>query len=136
MPIFKYIGYKEDGSEIKGTLEADSTRDAIMKIKTIGIYPKDITKTAGFRKNIFGVKRLPYILPAITRNLSTLLSSGVSMIEAVEALALEQKSQWRDILTDIKERLSAGASLARAMQAYPSIFPEFYIRIFLNHRRP
>lgn len=126
MPIFTYQGYKNDGSAAKGTVEADGQRDAVIKIKAIGIFPKEITEAVFFKKKIFSWKRLPSILPDITRNLSTLLSSGVPLTEAIGTIASEQKGQWKNILIDIKDRLSAGATLAKATQAYPSIFPEFY----------
>lgn len=126
MPIFKYRGYKHDSSEIEGTIEADSQKNAIIKIKAIGIFPKEITEVLFFKKKIFTWKRLPPLLPDITRNLSTLLSSGVPLIDAVNAIASEQKGQWKGILIDIKDRLSSGSTLARATQAYPSVFPEFY----------
>lgn len=126
MPIFKYRGYKQDGSEIEGTIEADGQKDAVIKIKAIGIFPKKITEAIFFKKKILHWKRLPSLLPDITRSLSTLLSSGVPLIEAVGAMASEQKGQWKGILIDIKDRLLAGATLARATQAYPLIFPEFY----------
>ncbi|MEF9437251.1 MAG: type II secretion system F family protein, partial [Candidatus Mariimomonas ferrooxydans] len=126
MPVFTYQGYKNDGSAAKGTVEADGQRDAVIKIKAIGIFPKEITEAVFLKKKLFSWKRLPSILPDITRNLSTLLSSGVPLTEAVGAIASEQKGQWKNILIDIKDRLSAGATLAKATQAYPSIFPEFY----------
>ena len=44
MPIFTYQGYKNDGSAAKGTVEADGQRDAVIKIKAIGIFPKEITE--------------------------------------------------------------------------------------------
>lgn len=126
MPVFTYQGYKNDGSAAKGTVEADGQRDAVIKIKAIGVFPKEITEAVFLKKKIFSWKRLPSILPDITRNLSTLLSSGVPLTEAVGTIASEQKGQWKNILIDIKDRLSAGATLAKATQAYPSIFPEFY----------
>lgn len=127
MPVFRYRGYKQDGSETEGAIEADGQRDAIIKIKAIGVFPKEIIEAVFSTKKIFFLKKhLPSLLPDITRNLSTLLSSGVPLIEALEAIASEQKGQWKGILIDIKERLSAGATLARATQAYPAIFPEVY----------
>lgn len=126
MAIFKYQGYKNDGSEIQGTIEADGQRDAIIKIKSTGIFPREITEAALFKKKIFQWKKLPSNLPEITRSLSTMLSSGVPLIEAVGAAAAEQKGQWKGILIDIKDRLLSGSTFARATQAYPDIFPEFY----------
>jgi type II secretory pathway component PulF len=59
MAIFKYQGYKNDGSEIQGTIEADGQRDAIIKIKSTGIFPREITEAALFKKKIFQWKKLP-----------------------------------------------------------------------------
>jgi general secretion pathway protein F len=126
MPIFKYRGYDRGGLETEGVIEADGQRDAAIKIKTKGVFPKEITEAAPHRK-IFLLKKNPALtLANITRRLSTLVSSGVPLMEAMSAISLEQKGNWKNILIDIKEKLAAGASLERAMQAHPQIFPDFY----------
>jgi general secretion pathway protein F len=127
MPVFKYHGYNQKGSATEGIIEADGQRDAALKIKSKGIFPKEITESVSSQKKILFKKFSPLILANITRRLSILLSSGVTLIEAISALSSEQKGEWRNILTDIKDRLFGGASLARAMQAHPKIFPDFYI---------
>jgi general secretion pathway protein F len=125
MPLFKYIGYDEGGTETKGIIEADSHRDAVIKVKSKGVFPKEIKEAVAKKKILFN-KPSPLILTSITRRLSTLISSGVPLVEAIGALSSEQKGPWRNILTDIKDSLTAGSSLARAMQAHPAIFPDFY----------
>ena len=125
MPLFKYIGYDEGGTETEGIIEADGHKDAVIKVKSKGVFPKEI-KEAVAKKKILFKKPSPLILTSITRRLSTLISSGVPLVEAIGALSSEQKGIWRNILTDIKDSLTAGSSLARAMQAYPEIFPDFY----------
>ncbi len=42
MPIFQYKGYRTDGSETAGTIEANSLKDAVLRLKDSGLYPKDI----------------------------------------------------------------------------------------------
>jgi general secretion pathway protein F len=126
MPIFKYKGYNPEGSATEGVIEADGQRDAALKIKAKGIFPKEISEEVSPYKRSLFKKHSPIIFAAITRRLSTLLSSGVPLVEAINATASEQKGIWRGILIDIKDRISGGASLARAMQAYPEIFPDFY----------
>ncbi len=126
MPVFKYIGYDQAGSETEGTIEADGQRDAALKIKTKGIFPKEIAESASSQKRIFQKKLSPLLLAGLTRRLSTLISAGVPLIDAISALSSEQKSEWRDILTDVKEKLAGGSTLARAMQSHPSVFPDFY----------
>lgn len=126
MPIFKYKGYGPQGTVTEGAIEADGHRDAALKIKSKGVFPKEITEETSLRKTGLLRKHSPLVLASLTRRLSTLLGSGVGLVEAVSALSSEQKGHWRGVLIDIKDRISGGSSLARAMQAHPHIFPDFY----------
>ncbi len=126
MPVFKYTGYNQEGSETNGIIEADGQKDAALKVKSKGIFPKEITEAASGKKRVIFKKAPPLILPVITRSLSTLLSSGVPLIDSIASISAEQKGVWRNMLTDIRESLAGGSTLARAMQTYPSIFPSFY----------
>ncbi|KPK01672.1 MAG: hypothetical protein AMK71_04715 [Nitrospira bacterium SG8_35_4] len=125
MPVFKFSGYDQTGLETEGIIEADGHRDAVLKIKSKGILPRDVSESLS-RKKLFFKKPSQLILSTITRRLAILISSGVPLIDAISALSSEQKGEWRNILTDVKDSLSSGSSLARAMQAHPSIFPDFY----------
>lgn len=125
MPIFRYKGYSSDGSETAGIIEADGQRDAALRIRSKGIFPKEIHESSS-RKNKYVIRRPSrFALSIITRRLSLLLSSGVQLIEAIGSISIEQKGIWKDILQDIKERVAGGATLARAMQEH-SIFPTFF----------
>jgi general secretion pathway protein F len=125
MPVFKYSGYDHAGLETEGIIEADGQRDAVLKIKSKGILPRDVNESIS-RKKLFFKKPSQLILSTITRRLSTLISSGVPLVDAISAISSEQKGEWRTLLTDVKDSLSGGSSLARAMQAHPSVFPDFY----------
>ena len=63
MPVFKYTGYDQGGSETKGIIEADGQRDAALKIKTRGIFPKEITEAASGKKRVLFKKLSPLLLP-------------------------------------------------------------------------
>ncbi len=129
MPIFYYKGYKADGSQATGTLEADGVQDAIAAIKARGIYPKDVGALQHKEQRWFSKKYDTTLLPYITRQLSTLLSSGVPLIEALRSLSEENKGFWKGVLVGIRENVAAGASLSRALEAHPKLFPEFYINM-------
>ncbi|RJQ21544.1 MAG: type II secretion system protein GspF [Nitrospiraceae bacterium] len=127
MPVFKYKGYDPGGAATEGVIEADGQRDAALKIKAKGVFPKEISEEApSYKKRGLFNQFSPFILAGITRRLSTLMSAGVPLIEAMSALSSEQKGIWKGVMIDIKDRLAGGATLARAMQAHPSVFPEFY----------
>jgi len=125
MPVFKYSGYDRAGLETEGIIEADGHRDAVLKIKSRGILPRDVSESLSRKKRFFK-KPSQLILSTITRRLAILISAGVPLIDAISAISSERKGEWRNLLTDVKDSLSSGSSLARAMQAHPSVFPDFY----------
>ena len=129
MPIFQYKGYRTDGSEAAGTIEADSLKNAAQRLKESGLYPKSVAEAAYKKRFGFSQRHEAALLPSITRQLSTMLSSGVTLMEALRSISEEQKGPWRNILVNIRENVSAGASFSKALEAYGSVFPEFYVNM-------
>jgi general secretion pathway protein F len=126
MPIFHYKGYRDDGSETAGTIEASGMSDALSRVKAEGIFASDISEPRiGRRKRLF--QRIDEtFLPNMTRQLSTLLSSGVPLMDALVSLAAEYHGSYKEMLISIKERVSSGAGLYRALEEFSDYFPEFY----------
>jgi len=130
MPIFHYKGYNAaDRTETKGTLEASGLKDATNLVRAKGIFPTDISEARKKSRWRILQRNDETFLPNMTRQLSLLFSAGVPLIEAIQALSDENEGFYRDTLIAIKERVSGGASLYRALEDYDDIFPEFYINM-------
>ncbi|MBF0564922.1 MAG: type II secretion system F family protein [Nitrospirae bacterium] len=156
MPTFQYSGYTPDGSRDSGTLEADSVNDCIRILKLKKIYPKEVRRegeasddpmstgigaatrngadTATRKGNGASLRRGfsnsgQQGVSVMTRQLSILMSAGVPLVDAVKTLTSQQKGRLRGVLVRLRERLAAGASLSRAMEDFPDIFPEFYVNM-------
>ena len=130
MPIFEYKGYKTDGSRAVGTLEADGLQDAILRVKRLGIYPKEVDEYVERGGKRQWLRRSDQsLLPYITRQLSTLLSSGVPVMESLKSLSEENRGFWKGLLVSVRERVAGGASLSRALEEYPQVFPVFYVNM-------
>ncbi|MEW6674560.1 MAG: type II secretion system F family protein [Nitrospirota bacterium] len=129
MPIFSYRGYRIDGSEATGTLEADGLNDAASKVRNLGLFPKEIREYIHREKTGFFHKPDTALLPAITRQLSLLLSSGVPLMEALRALSEENRGFWKRRLISVREQVASGTSFSRALEEHKKIFPEFYINM-------
>ncbi|MEW6002264.1 MAG: type II secretion system F family protein [Nitrospirota bacterium] len=125
MPIFQYKGYRSDGAKISGTLEADGLKDAVSRVKELGFFPKEVKEFIQSQKRFLSRPK-DNLLPLTTRQLSTMLSSGVPLLEALRALSEEHKGYWKGVLISTKERISGGVSFSRALEDYPKTFPEFY----------
>lgn len=129
MPIFQYKGYRPDGSEVAGTIEAASQKEAALRLKESGLYPRNVAGASEKRRFSLFNRHDATLLPSVTRQLSTLISSGVPLLEALRSLSDEQKGFWKTILVDIRERIAGGSGLSKALEEYPKIFPEFYVNM-------
>jgi general secretion pathway protein F len=129
MPIFQYKGYKPDGSYATGTVEADGLKDAIASVKAFGVYPRDVSEYLHKDRGWFFKGYDTTLLPYITRQLSTLLSAGVPLIDTLRSLSEENKGFWKGLLVSVRDRVSAGSNLSRALEAHPKVFPDFYINM-------
>ncbi len=121
MPFFRYAGYTAQGMKAQGRIEASTPQEASIRLKELGIYPR-LIKTEGPVKR-YSKEGLAYI----TRQLSTLLSAQVSLTDALKGIAQESSSKLAGILNDIKEKVSGGLSLSKALEEQGRLFPDFYV---------
>jgi len=127
MPVFRYRGYNTEGKEVSGTLRADGEGEAILRLKESGIFPKELEEHLKWKKPpLFQLVSPQRTLPHFTRQLATLLSSSVPLSDALRSIGQEYSGYWHGIVLNIAETVSEGASLSRAIGAYPDIFPEYY----------
>ncbi|MFL6581958.1 MAG: type II secretion system inner membrane protein GspF, partial [Burkholderiales bacterium] len=69
----------------------------------------------------------PAELSLVTRQMATLLASGLTMEQCLNAL-IEAATEpvTREVLTGVKTEITAGLSLAGSLGAYEKSFPDFY----------
>jgi general secretion pathway protein F len=129
MPIYKFTGYTPDGSEKKGTIEAEGVKDAVVKLKLEGVLPRDIHSLAPSARSRFFLRDRAEKLSQVTRQLSILLAAGVPLNEALRSLADENEGYWKTLLINIRDAIASGSGLSRALDEHRDIFPEFYVRM-------
>lgn len=125
MSIFNYNAYDASGRMVAGSLDAIGVRDAVQRLKKEGLYPLKISET-GLEKGI-GKKVSAHELALTTRQLASLLSSGATLSDALGVLAKEEKNKrLKAVLFHIKDEISEGSSLSKALCGYPDIFSAIY----------
>lgn len=132
MPTFRYSAYTAGGRETSGTIEAESLKEAKLRLKRDGLYPRDIgpvSETAGTVSRRFGGRKAgPAQVALMTRRLATLVGSQVPIYEAVTTLwEQEEPGEIKKALGRIRERLAEGANLAKALSLEPRLFSESYV---------
>lgn len=123
MPAFRYKAYADSGRETSGTITAETEKQAALKLRELGIYPRQL-----FLQKTAASKASASALAFITRELSLLMASGVPVLDALRSLQGEAKGHWADLLGKIADDVTSGISLSRAMEQYP-VFPDFYVRM-------
>ena len=145
MPVFEYKAFNASGKAEAGIVDAESAKAARAKLRKQGVFPTDLVeeKAGGGRKLASAARRSPVEvdvkklfgggrvstqdLAIMTRQLATLLAAGISMIEALTALADQVENERLKVaVSAIKERVNEGSGLAQSMRGYPKIFSDLY----------
>lgn len=67
-------------------------------------------------------------LPAFTRQLGTMLSAGLPVVQTLEALEDQSPNRvFKQVIAGVRTRIEGGASFSEALSQYPDIFDELYI---------
>jgi len=136
MPVFEYVAIDRAGKSRKGIIDADSARAARNKLRSDGIYPTRLEETQAdeiserpsrlqFRIPLQRVRGADVVIT--TRQLATLLSAGLPLVSALSGV-LEQvkRPALRKVLSQVRERVKEGMSLASALMEHPAVFPSVY----------
>jgi type IV pilus assembly protein PilC len=142
---YKFEARDAAGKTVRGTVSAASESDAVADLRRRNLTPIDITKGGG----LFGrakskggkqgkkhqrramAKRASVKkgeLEVFTRQLSTMLSAGIPMLEALEILAEQAESPgFAYCLDRVVEDIRSGSDLSRALETHRKVFSDIYV---------
>jgi general secretion pathway protein F len=133
MPIYAYKGMDRTGKEIKNTINVESIVAAKQRLKSMGIMLIDIREqkaqgTSGGGSLLRMGGSVPVDdLAMMTRQLATLIKAKIQIVEALAALVDQvENANLRLVLSDLRQKVNEGASLAKALQDHPKVFNSVY----------
>jgi general secretion pathway protein F len=138
MPAYEYVALDPAGKKIKGSIDAENLRAARQRLRGQGIFPSDIregmettSKKNRDVKNIFQSNKIPTKMLAVsTRQLATLLNSGLPLVAALQALTEQSDSPIaKRTFVELREAVEGGAPLAKSLAQFPDSFPRLYINM-------
>ena len=135
MPVFLWKGKDRIGSIKKGEYDAPNEAAVRVYLRGIRITPIDISsKPKGILTTKLGGPRQQKIktkdLVIFTRQFSTLIDAGLPLVQGLETLASQQVNKsFKRVLTDIKETVEGGSTLADALKRHPKVFDELYVNL-------
>lgn len=133
MQTFNYKAIDKNGKDKSGVLQAENAKQARQKLREMGLVVSHIEsekeRKANTSRNVsFRKKAISSLeLSLITRQLSILLNSGMSVEQSLAALADQLESQeQKSIMNGVRSEVLSGRPLAASLAMYPNVFPPVY----------
>jgi general secretion pathway protein F len=138
MGAFRYQAMNTGGKLIKGTLEGDTERQVRTQLRQQQLKPINVEKISAGKitKNsdklfssakTFSTRIGVKDLSLFTRQLASLVQSGMPLAEALQAVAKQtRKEAVKNVVLQVRSRVLEGLSLAQALGDYPRIFDSMY----------
>lgn len=134
MPVFQYKGINSKGEEVKSTISCESMPVAKQKLKGQKIMLLDISEQKGKSDKKSSTKSFSFFnkvsvqeLSLMTRQLATLSKARIPLVQALDALIDQTEHPYlKMVLSDVKQKVNEGASLAKSLGEYPKIFDQVY----------
>lgn len=137
MGAYSYKALNEDGKTVKGLLEGDSERHVRTQLRAQRLKPLEVVSAtssdkteSSSTKSFF--QRSPGKLSTrelcmVTRQLASLVKSGLPLDEALHACAKQsQKPKVKRVMLQVRSRVLEGFSLAQALGDNPAAFDDMY----------
>jgi general secretion pathway protein F len=138
MAVFQWQGIDEQGKNVKGIRDADNARLLRAMLRREGVLATAIEEEAAARTRMrreidfagFFQRVSVEDVALVTRQLATLLRSGVPLVEGLSAI-IEQVEQPKlsSALTQTRDKVNEGTSLADALRAHPKIFEDLFVNM-------
>lgn len=135
MGAFEYVAMDKTGKERKGVLEGDSPRQIRQQLREQGMVPLSVDEVA-HRETKEQAKRFSFSvsrgisavdLALITRQLATLVRSGLPLVEATHTISRQaEKPRIQSLMLGVRSRVMEGHSLADGLGKFPHVFNDLY----------
>lgn len=135
MPFFKYVARDKSGKLMEETIESVSQEDVVNSLQARGIFIVSIGRAVevklakkSHRKYHRGVSLQDLIM--FSKELATLLSSGVTLIKSLDILCKQIESQTLlHAVETIKKDVEGGYTFQNALKKHTRIFSAFWIHL-------
>jgi type IV pilus assembly protein PilC len=118
------------GAKARGEIEADSKQAVSDQLKSRGMIALDISDKHASREIELSFMKSVKAgeLAVFSRQLSTMISSGLSILRALYVLEEQTDNKFlKDTVIQVRKDVEAGMPLSGAMEAHPKVFNPLFI---------
>jgi general secretion pathway protein F len=137
MPVYEYKGVSASGKKVSGVQDGESLKSVKTKLKKEGVIVLEIQEGSSARAKRRGTVNFTFgsrvklgDLANATRQLATLLSSGLPLMDSLSVLVEQEEIEaLKSALSSVRDSVREGASLADALKENPKDFSQLYINM-------
>lgn len=151
MANYQYVALDAKGEESSGVLPANSETEAIQILRSNGLYPTQIfeegkgrnskvaapgkskrkpASKSGAMSGQFGVRVKPKNLMIFTRQLATLIDSGLPLVRSLTVLEKQEPNPLLKLtVNNLAESVQGGSTFSESLAQHPKIFNKLYVNM-------
>ena len=151
MPKFHYTALDQNGQETAGVIEAPNEADAVGQLRRGQLYPTQVVEegkgdtskikraarsSSGKGKSSAGgkasgsAKVKSKVLMIFTRQLATLIDSGLPLLRGLTVLARQEPNPvMKKTINTLADSVQTGSTFSESLQQFPKIFNKLYINM-------
>ncbi|ELI6447822.1 type II secretion system F family protein [Photobacterium damselae] len=124
---YRWRGVNQGGKKITGVTLGFQEQEVRSQLTEQMIQVKKIKRTNPSTLDKIRNQMKSSDVTAITRQLATMIESGVPIVQALKLMASSHhKAEVRAVLTQVNTQVEAGASLSKALKSSSPLFDNFY----------
>jgi len=130
MATFTYTARNVDGKTVTGVLTADSQQHVLRTLDEQSLFPVDVHEGGKAQSSAGGRKRSvkPAKVAVIYSQFADLLRAGVPALRSLDVLHKQTSNPvLKEVLSEVREDLSSGDTLADAMEKHPNAFNPLHV---------
>lgn len=147
MANFQYIALDAKGEQTTGSVSAGSEPDAIQQLRSQGLYPTQVVEegkgsltTGKTKSKARGKKKVkavkaggtikPKVLMIFTRQLATLIDSGLPLLRGLTVLGKQEPNPvLRSTVNSLADSVQTGATFSESLAQHPKIFNKLFVNM-------
>jgi type IV pilus assembly protein PilC len=134
---YAYSARDAGGKVVKGKIEAGSEGAVVAKLRAMGVSPISVDESVagtGMNRDLtignFGKRVGLKDLAIMSRQMSTMIGAGLSLIRTLNILAEQtENKELARILGVIRSEVESGSALSEAMFKHPIVFPPLMVHM-------
>jgi type IV pilus assembly protein PilC len=130
LTTYEWVALDKRGKRMKGDMPAKNATLVKAELRRQGMNPQTVRERAKPLFGSTGSTIKPGDVAIFSRQIATMMASGVPMVQSFDIIADGQKNiRFKNVLLDVKQNIEGGAALHEALARYPVQFDELYCNL-------